>query len=76
MKFRGPGVLWSIDRRAGLDGQVDKAVEVFVMRFKKKPSHIFWNPEGYKDEKSTAKLIVHRDVPPLHLWLEIEEASK
>lgn len=72
MKFRGPGVLWSIDRRAGLDAQVEKAVKSFELRFKSKPSHIFWNPGDYKDDKATVKLIQHKDIPPLHMWLEEE----
>ena len=71
MRTLHQGELYALDRRAGLDVQVAKCIASFQRKHRKEPSDIRWNPGAYKDEKSTLKLIVDKQVPPLHLWLEL-----
>lgn len=75
MKTLRQGELYSLDRRAGLDVQVANCIKKFQTKHGCEPSDIRWNPEGYKDTHSKLTLAVDKGVPPLHLWLELDDAK-
>jgi hypothetical protein len=66
------GELYSLDRRAGLDVQVEKCIAKFRVKHIKPPVYVCWNPGPFKDGHAGIEIPVDLSVPPGHLWLELE----
>jgi hypothetical protein len=71
MKSLRQGELFSLDRRCGLDAQLQSARKRFKQKHNCEPLQIVWNPEGFKDTKALVHIVVDKTVPPGHLWLEL-----
>lgn len=73
MKLLRTGELYSLDRRAGLDTQVESAVRRFTMKHGCAPIHICYNPgDLFKDKLCKDPPVVDKTLPPGHLWLELK----
>jgi len=77
MKLLRTGELYSLDRRAGIDTQVESAVKRFTLKHGVSPVHICYNPgDLFKDKHSENAPPVDKTLPPGHLWLELKEKEK
>jgi len=75
MKLIKQGELYSLDHRAGLDVQLMTARKKFRLKHGKEATGVWWNPKGFKDARAMEIVPVDPNIPPGHLWLEIDNGD-
>jgi hypothetical protein len=73
MRLLRQGELYALDRRAGIEPQLEEMRRRFHMKHKTKPTDECWNPKGYRFE---CDLRVDPTIPPGTVWLEVAHKEK
>ena len=67
------GEVYALDRRAGLDVQIETMTKKFRRKHGYDPLNVVYNPVRYKDEKATVKITRDKTIQEDTVWMECRD---